>query len=217
MSRISVLSKCTGACATMLSSVLLLSGCGSPTPAAAPAHSGWAGLEVVNPLPKPQFTLTDQLGKPYDFQAMTKGKVTLLYFGYTHCPDVCPVNMATAAEALHQLPSSVREHIAVVFVTVDPVRDTPAVLGAWLARYHAGFVGLTGTLPQIELAELAAHAPQSSAEPDGKGGYGEDHGGLVTAYTPDNLAHLAYAEGVSAAAEARDLQQLVTHGWSSAG
>lgn len=194
-----------------------LTGCGSPSTATvAPTGGTWAGAELEQPLHKPEFTLTDQFGRPYDFQAMTRGKVTLLYFGYTHCPDVCPLNMATAAGALRRLPARVRTRIAVVFVTVDPARDTPPVLREWLARFDPTFVGLTGALPQIELAELAAHAPPSTPEPDGSGGYGVDHGGFVIAYTPDDLAHLEYPGGVSAVGEAQDLQRLATQGWPAA-
>ena len=204
------------ACATLILLAVAPSGCGSPPAAAvAPDGSGWTGVEFEKPLPKPEFVLTDQYGRPYDFQAMTRGKVTLLYFGYTHCPDVCPVNMATAAGALHSLPPQVRRQVAVVFVTVDPARDTPPVLREWLARFDPSFVGLTGSIPQIELAELAARADPSTQEPDGRGGYGVDHGGLVIAYTPDDLSHLAYPGGVSAAGEARDLLRLATHGWST--
>jgi hypothetical protein len=77
----------------------------------------FAGAVLAHPLPKPEFILTDTDGKPYGLRAETAGKVTLLYFGYTHCPGVCPVNMAGLAAALRQLPPSTEEQIAVVFVT----------------------------------------------------------------------------------------------------
>jgi protein SCO1 len=195
---------------------VVLVGCGSTSaspPGAAPA--GWTGAELVTPLPKPSFVLTDQDGHPFDFRTRTQGKVTLLYFGYTHCPDICPLNMATAAGALRRLSPEVRSRIAVVFVTVDPARDTPPVLRDWLAHFDPSFIGLTGTLPQIELAELAARTAPSTLEPDGKGGYGVDHGGNVIAYTTDDLAHLEYPGGVSATGEAQDLARLVTRGWQA--
>jgi protein SCO1 len=193
---------------------LMSVGCGSPSISSS-VNSSWSGVALVNPLHKPEFVLTDQFGHPFDFQGMTRDKITLLYFGYTHCPDVCPLNMATAAGALRRVPAWVREKVAVVFVTVDPTRDTPQVLREWLARFDPSFVGLTGTLAQIEVAEVAAGTPAPTQEPDGKGGYGVDHGGSVIAYTADDLAHLEYPGGVSAAAEARDLVRLATHGWST--
>jgi protein SCO1 len=123
--------------------------------------------------------------------------------------------MATTAGALRRLAPAARQRIMVVFVTVDPARDTPPVLRDWLGHFDPSFIGLTGTLPQIELAELAARAAPSTFEPDGKGAYGVDHGGDVVAYTPDDLAHLEYPGGVSAAGEAHDLARLVTQGWQA--
>ncbi len=73
--------------------------------------------QLVPPMAKPEFTLTDEHGEPFDFQEATAGKVTLLYFGYTHCPDVCPEDMAMLAIALKQVAAEVRSRIDVVFVT----------------------------------------------------------------------------------------------------
>jgi protein SCO1/2 len=76
------------------------------------------------PLPKPDFVFTDTSGEAFDFQQETEGYVTLLYFGYTHCPDICPSHMADVAAVIDRNPDWV-EHVKVVFVSVDPARDTP--------------------------------------------------------------------------------------------
>lgn len=198
--------------------LLLLSGCGvAATAPAAPTPFHWTGGEVVKPLVKPEFTLTDQSGKPFDFQSDTAGKVTLLYFGYTHCPDICPENMAMVALAMKQLPANVRSHISVVFVTTDPARDTPAVLAAWLSNFNAGFIGLTGTKPDVDLAQAKAQVSLASAEPATPGSnYGVDHAAQIIAYTPDNLAHLLFFQGMPSSGVASDLQRLATKGWTSA-
>ena len=195
--------------------VLLLAGCGVAVSSNAPQLSSgtqWAGAELVHPLSRPSFTLTDDAGQSYDFASRTRGKLTLLYFGYTHCPDICPLNMADTAAALRDLPAGVRAQITVVFVTTDPARDTPAVLRAWLAKYDPAFIGLTGSPAEIELAQIAASVPTSAVEATGKGSYVVDHAGYVIAYTRDNLGHLTYPAGVDPSAEARDLSRLV-NGW----
>ena len=84
----------------------------------------YRGGLVTPPLPKPRFTLTDTSGRPFDFAAATKGYVTLLFFGYTYCPDQCPMHMANSSAALKKLPAGTAEHVKLVFVTTDPARDT---------------------------------------------------------------------------------------------
>ena len=79
----------------------------------------------IRPRPKPEFTLTDTSGQVYDFVSETDGTLTLLYFGYLNCPDICPVHLAQLAEVFDQVPAVAR-NTEVVFVTVDPERDTPA-------------------------------------------------------------------------------------------
>lgn len=187
-----------------------LPGCGPAASTPGPTPVVWAGAPLTPPLRKPAFTLTDDNGRPYDFAAQTKGKVALLYFGYTHCPDLCPLVMATAAAALQRLPSSVRARIVVVFVTVDPERDTPARLRQWLSHYNAGFVGLTGRPRELAVAQQAAGAP--TAAPDPSPGI-EDHAGYVLVYSPDGYAHLEFMGGTPAAGEARDLQRLASGQW----
>ncbi len=139
--------------------LVLVTACGTPPQTAAPTLGGYHGTEPDYVAPRPEFVLTDTGGQPYDFRAETAGRPTLLYFGYTDCPDECPTAMAYIAQALRTTPPDLRERTAVVFVTTDPVRDPPARLRTWLDRYSADFVGLSGTLPQVEAAQRAAGVP----------------------------------------------------------
>src|SRR6185369_9103221 len=108
----------------------------TPTaPCATRSEATYRGGLVTPPLTKPQFTLTNTSGASFDFRAETQGYVTLLFFGYTHCPDECPLHMAAIATSLKQLAPEVRGQVKVVFVTADPARDTPSVLRAWLDRF----------------------------------------------------------------------------------
>jgi hypothetical protein len=116
---------------------------------------------VTPPLPKAKFTLVDTSAVPFDFWQKTGGHVTLLFFGYTRCPDVCPLHMSNIAMALKQLPTHVVDQIKAVFVTTDPARDTPAVLRSWLDHFDKRFIGLTGSDAAIEAAQRAAALPAS--------------------------------------------------------
>lgn len=195
--------------------VLLTAACGSASSASThPSVASWSGATLQQAFPKPEFTLTDTQNQPYDFQAKTAGKVALLYFGYTHCPDVCPTNMATLATAMSQLPASVTNKIAVVFVTTDPARDTPPVIRAWLDQFNPTFVGLTGTPIAVAGAQSQSGLGTSTKEQGPNGTYGINHAAFILVYTPDNLAHLAFPAGMTPAAVKGDLQHLVVNGWS---
>jgi protein SCO1 len=193
-----------------------IAACGATSSGGAtPASYHWTGAELVQPLAKPEFTLTDQTGSPFDFKRDTAGKVTLLYFGYTHCPDICPENMSMLAFALRRLPSNMRSKIAVVFVTTDPPRDTPPVLAGWLGNFNAGFIGLTGSKAEVDLAQAEARVSLASPEPATPGSnYYVDHAAQIICYTPDNLAHVTFFQGMPTSGVANDLQRLVTQGWT---
>src|SRR5258708_39236525 len=120
------------------------------TPRLEPAYLG--GF-VTPPLPKPNFTLIDTSGAPFDFWSRTQGYVTLLFFGYAHCPDQCPLHLENIAIALKKMPSGLDDHVKLVFVTTDPVRDTPQGLRSWLDRFYRRFLALTGGEPSTRAAQ----------------------------------------------------------------
>jgi protein SCO1 len=157
---------------------------------------------------EPRLVFTDAAGSRYDVVRRTAGKVTLLYFGYTHCPDVCPTTMADIAAALRQLSPQVRRKVAVVFVTVDPARDSRAAVRRWLDGFNPTFVGLRGSLHRVVAAERAASLPVSKVFRSGKA---VEHAAQVLAYTPDHQAHVIYFDGPSTIADLEhDLPILVT-------
>ncbi len=196
--------------------LVVLAGCGLPgTSTPSPVGYQWTGAPIRPPLTKPSFTLTDDDNTPFNLRTDTAGKVTLLYFGYTNCPNICPENMAMVAFALKDVSAAVRAHIAVVFVTTDPARDTPIVLATWLGRFDAGLIGLTGTKAQVDVAQAVAQVTLASPVPTTTGiGYLVDHAAQIIAYTPDDIAHIEFFEGMPASGVARDLERLVTRGWS---
>jgi protein SCO1 len=203
---------------------LLLAACGGETAeelASAPlseaeqiaADLGLHGTPLSATLDRPDFTLTTTEGVAYDFQAETSGRVTLLYFGYTNCPDVCPVHFSNIAAALRQAPSEVRRGVTVVFVGVDAPRDTAEQVREWLDFFDADFVGLVGTEAELEAAQIAAAAPPAFVDEEFEGGYTVAHAGWLFLYTQDDLLHLRYPTGVRQADWAHDLDVLVREGW----
>jgi protein SCO1 len=162
----------------------------------------YAGLDLAEPYRRPTFTLTDTEGTPYDFRQHTAGRATLLFFGYTQCPDVCPTTLADIAVALRGMDPAVVNRVQVVFVTTDPKTDTPAVLGEYLRRFDADlptrFVGLTGDQAAIDQAQLSAGVPQ--AEDNGR-----MHSSLLLLYGSDDEAHVAFDAGNTSRDIAHDL------------
>ena len=167
-------------------------------------------------LPKPKFTLTDTSGAAFDFAARTQGYTTLLFFGYTHCPDMCPLEMFTIAEAFKKIPPAYADRFKVVFVTTDPGRDTPQALRAWLDHFDKRFIGLTGSQAAIDAAQVAANlSPAKKSAVRADGNYEVGHSTFVFAYTKDNLAHLVYPGGVKVDDWAHDLPYLATETWAN--
>ena len=206
--------------ASILAAALL--SCRSSTPpkpaAAAPdTTSQVQGLALSPPQEKPSFTLTDTQGKPFDFRKETDGYVTLLFFGYTHCPDVCPVHMSNIAQALKNMPAPDASRVKVVFVTNDPDRDDATRLRGWLDAFDPTFIGLRGTPAQVGAAEAAAHIPPSEKDTTaggaGAGAYLVGHAAYVYACTPDNICRFLYPFGFRQSNWAHDLPLLVA--WPS--
>lgn len=164
------------------------------------------GVLIDPAQPKPEFVLTDTEGQPYDFSAETDGKLTLLYFGYLNCPDICPVHLAQIAETFDQHPDIARD-AEVVFVTVDPDRDSPEEIRAFLDNFDTRFVGLTGTLEELEAAQTAANVPVAQFVGDGED-YTVNHAAQVIAFAPDGLNHTVYPFGVRQSQWSNDLQIL---------
>jgi protein SCO1/2 len=165
----------------------------SATSTTTTSSSAFDGTVLEPPQAKPEFVLIDTQGQPYDFQAETTGKLTLLYFGYTFCPDICPVQLAQLAAVMDRLPDVERNSV-VVFVTVDPDRDTPQVIRSFLDKFDTKFVGLSGTVDQVEAAQRAAGVPVAVKIGDGAD-YSMGHASQVIAYAPDGLAYTQYPYG----------------------
>lgn len=174
---------------------------------------GYRGGLVTPPLPKPRFILADTSGRPFDFSQQTRGYMTLLFFGYTFCPDQCPMHMANLSAALKKLPAGISDQVRLVFVTTDPARDTPQVLRRWLDQFDRRFVGLTGTEQAIEGVQRAAGVPVATKTGPTRGNYAVAHANFVLAYSKDDLAHVIYPGGVGKNDWVHDLPLLIKETW----
>jgi cytochrome oxidase Cu insertion factor (SCO1/SenC/PrrC family)/copper(I)-binding protein len=171
----------------------------------------YRGVALPSPLPKPSFTLVDVTGQPYDFAAQTRDKVALLFFGYTHCPDVCPLHMANIAAVLKRMPAEDRARIVTVFVTTDPERDTPQRLRDWLGNFDPSFVGLTGSREDITRVLGMVGLPEATREypTADSANYFIGHGAQVFAFARDANAYTIYPFGIRQEDWANDLPKLV--------
>jgi protein SCO1/2 len=167
------------------------------------------GAKLHNPL-YPEFQLTDTEGQTFDFATESKGSVTLLFFGYTRCPDVCPVHMATIAGALKKLPHRVASQVQVVFVTTDPDRDTPERIREWLDHFDTEFIGLTGTEEEIAAAGRQVKIAPAIKEPQEDGDYSVGHSARVIAFTADGAGRYLYPFGTRQADWAAEIPALVS-------
>ena len=185
-------------------------------------NSNYPGLiQSAKAYQAPNLVLTDTTGAPYNLAQRSQGRITLVYFGYTNCPDVCPTDMALNASALSQLPSSVAGKLQVVFITTDPNRDTGAVMRSWLNRFNSSFIGLTGSVAAIHQAESAMGMPLSYIQKDtsgddaDSGGYQVVHAGYTMIITPDGASHLFYEDSTRPSQVASALEKLETQGYQA--
>ena len=146
---------------------------------------------AVNPAPPKEetaaiggpFMLVDQDGRTVTDETY-RGKWLLVYFGYTHCPDTCPMALNNIAEALDRLDAGMRAKLQPIFITVDPERDTPAVMKDYVGAFEgAGIVGLSGSQQQVAAIETA-YRIHTQRHDDGNGEYSVDHTSVIHIMDP---------------------------------
>ncbi|WP_327679284.1 SCO family protein [Kitasatospora sp. NBC_00458] len=205
-----------GAAAVALAAALTLTACGSDGGTTGPAKvtqqkpdSPYQGTVLGKNFEKPDLQLTDTAGQPYDLRKQTAGKPTLLFFGYTSCPDVCPTTMGDIGVAMKALPAEERQKVNVVFVSTDPQRDTPQVLRTWLDSMGSDFIGLTGDLAKVKTAARALGIMIEDPVVNGDGTVTSTHGAQVLAFLPsDDKAHVLYLSGTEEKVFEHDLPLL---------
>jgi protein SCO1/2 len=162
---------------------LLLAGCSPPEPPA---------LQQATLLPTPKavtaFRLSDQSGQPFTLDNL-KGRWTLAFFGYTHCPDVCPTSMAVLGQVRRDLEKrpGTTELPQVVFFSVDPERDTPELLSRFVPYFHDSFIGVTGDAQEILKLTRQLGIIYGKVEGSGAGDYLVDHSAAIILFDPQGM------------------------------
>ena len=153
--------------------------------------------------------LTDTAGQPFSLTDDTNARLTLVFFGYTHCPDICGIVMSSLASAVTRLDDADRKQVQVVFVTTDPARDDEQTLRRYLDSYNPDFVGLTGPLRTIVQIGSSVHVPIEKGQKLPSGGYEVLHGTTVIAIDHSDEVPVVWTEGTSAAQYAADIHTLL--------
>lgn len=167
----------------------------------------YAGTVFQSPSPAPPIDLIAHTGEPVDLEDY-RGEVVLLYFGYTHCPDVCPLTLSNAAKAIENLGRD-GDRVNVMMVTVDPERDTPDLLGEYVTFFDESFLGLYG--PDEDLARTAAlyGVFYQAREGTPESGYLVDHTATLMAIDPDGFLRVLWTPDVSNEDLTADLEELL--------
>jgi protein SCO1/2 len=208
-----------------LAALVTASGCGPASDLDRVAEDLTA-VRSASPFTVPSHVLTDQTGAEIDLRELVRDRFAFLFFGYTHCPDVCPISMSLANAAVAQLDPAQREQVEIVFVTVDPRRDSTERIAEWLDALRTDAVGLRGSKAKIEELLSAMGfvvAPSTSivtlpTSEDGAENYLVPHPASLFLITPDGLGHFQYPFDRGSSTEmAADLRRLMALDWSEPG
>jgi protein SCO1/2 len=173
------------------------------------AASTFSGVQLHVPYHAPDTRLVDTSGRPFSLTG-THQRLTLVFFGYTHCLDECPTTMATLASAMLQLDAADRANVQVVFVTTDPARDTGPVIRSWLDKFDPDFTGVTGPLPTIKRVAEQVGVPVAKGRRLPSGGYDVTHGTQVLGMDGSHTIPVVWTLGTTAPEFAHDIHQLLS-------
>ncbi|MEW6145052.1 MAG: SCO family protein [Thermodesulfobacteriota bacterium] len=156
----------------------------------------------------PDFTLTDQDGEKVSL-GQFKGKAVFMFFGYTHCPDICPVTLSTLNNVVNELGED-GDKVQVLFVTVDPERDTQAEIKKYVTFFNKDFIGLTGTPEEIKNVSDSYHAFYMKEETGSDSGYLMGHTSSIYLIDPEGRIVLRYPQSKMDPKEiAKDVERIL--------
>lgn len=189
--------------------LVVLTGCGSDTRTPDASTTGYLhGTPVRDAVELPNVVLRDTSDQAYRLSATPSAPFVVLVFGYSHCGDRCSVAPAVLSDALAELSAAERSRVTAIFITVDPHRDDPEVLGDWLAQHTPSLVGLTGEPSSIERVAARVGVPISGRQHH-QDGYAVGHGTQIIAFGPTRHAAVTWEQDITPDQLATDLRTLV--------
>lgn len=186
--------------ASLFAAVLLLAGCGG--------EPEYTAHDITGVMPDLALELTDEKGETVT-EADYDGRLKLLFFGYTNCPDICPATMARIRAALGGLDADLRDDVDVLFLSVDPERDTPERLDQYTSSFGDEFVGLTGNQEQLKTLTKRYRVTYGYGEPNDNGFYLVSHSSAIFVFGPDGRSRLLANQSQSVDELTADLQKLL--------
>jgi len=178
---------------------------------AACGDRSWNGKDISHLMPALEFELTDESGAVVD-QSLFAGRPVAIYFGFTQCPDVCPMTLAKLTAAARRLPPGPRERLQLAFVSVDPARDTPARLADYTEAFSDAMLGLTGSQAQLQALTRRYRITYGYEEPDAQGNYEVSHSSAIFVFNESLEAELMLLDNLSIDQMHSDLERLLEDG-----
>ena len=194
--------------AVAVTAALLLSGCGSTVGLG--AGNQMTGTELDPPFDVSGTALVDGSEAPYSLVEDTDKDLTLVFFGYINCPDICGTVMSTLASAMTRLSEDERDDVDVVFITTDPNRDTPALVADYATNFDPGFIGLTAPIRTVIDVAMPLGIAVEKGDKLPSGGYDVTHGTQIIGIDADDEGIAYWREDVSSAQLATDVQHLLS-------
>ncbi len=182
-----------------LAMALFLAGCG---------EDEWHGKNITGLMPELEFELIDENGDPVTEQVFA-GEPVAMYFGFTHCPDICPTTLARLAAAARRLPEPIGEDLQLAFVSVDPARDGPQQLERYTGAFSDRMLGLTGTQKQLRALTRRYRVTFGYEEPDTDGSYEVSHSSAILVFDAELEPRLMLLDDLNVAQIAEDLERLL--------
>lgn len=179
-----------------------------PAGAQSAATAELRGSVPAEPVAMPDATFIDTDGRPFRLRAANASPVTIVFFGYTHCPEVCSTAVADLAQALRHAGPQIRKHVRVLFVTVDPGRDEPTVLRHYLDRFDPAFVGLVGSDETLRDVTSALGVALTGRRNSGET-YQLGHGAQLIGFDASHQRRVVWPEGTPIDDLEHDIRTLV--------
>lgn len=171
-------------------------------------HLSWNLVNVQGHLPNLRFSMIDDLGNRLS-EKVVANKVVILYFGFTHCPDVCPISLAKLVQVINRL-GPLAQDVKIIFVTVDPQRDQPKALHAYIKAFDENsIIGLTGTVKEVEKIAKRYRVAFERSRAGKNGDYQVTHSSAIYFFDKQGRARLIGTQKDEVAAIYNDLQQLL--------